>query len=54
MGTKEAPIYVTSLHDDEVGGDTNLNEDYSLPKSGDRGQIIYDGSSGKCINPYCV
>lgn len=47
-GTEDAPIYFTSVHDDTVGGDSNLNGALSLPRPGDHGQIEFNGSIGEC------
>ncbi len=54
LGTETDPVYITSIYDDEVGGDTNLDKDNTHPKAGDHGQVIFDGSSGKCTLTHTV
>ena len=47
-GTEDAPVYFTSIKDDTVGGDSNLDAKQSLPKAGDHGQLEFNGSIGEC------
>jgi parallel beta-helix repeat protein len=44
QGTPAAPIYFTSLADDAVGGDTNLDGEVSQPSPGDWSGISFQGS----------
>lgn len=53
-GTDDAPVYFTSIHDDTVGGDSNLNGALSLPRPGDHGQIEFNGSIGECAINHVV
>jgi hypothetical protein len=48
LGTETDPIYFTSIKDDAVGGDSNLDGDNTVPKLGDFGQVVFAGSSGEC------
>lgn len=53
-GTEDAPVYFTSIHDDTVGGDSNLNGALSLPRPGDHGQLEFNGSIGECSVSHVV
>jgi hypothetical protein len=53
-GTETDPIYFTSVHDDSVGGDSNLNGKQSLPRPGDHGQVEFNGSIGECTINHVV
>src|SRR3989344_6125923 len=39
-GTKEEPVFITSVKDDSVSGDTNNNGAATLPAAGDWGKIV--------------
>ncbi len=41
QGTAGNPVYITSLHDDDVGGDTNNNGRVTLPAAGNWGHISF-------------
>ena len=41
QGTADNPVYITSLHDDDVGGDTNNNGRVTLPAAGNWGHISF-------------
>ncbi len=45
-GTAEKPIVFTSYKDDSKGGDTNNDDNASLPQAGDWGTIDLNGGSG--------
>jgi|GEM_PF-3214976 len=45
-GTSEDPIYVTSLYDDTVGGDTNNDDDATSPNPGDYRGFIFESNYG--------
>ncbi len=44
-GTANAPIILTSLNDDSVGGDTNANGTATKPAPGDWSQIFFGGTA---------
>lgn len=45
VGTAESPIYFTSLKDDSVGGDSNLDADATTPSPGDWGYASFGNGS---------
>ncbi len=45
LGTSGAPVYLTSIHDDTVGGDTNGNGGATNPNPGDWPRIEFQDSS---------
>ncbi|MCC6235721.1 MAG: right-handed parallel beta-helix repeat-containing protein, partial [Verrucomicrobiales bacterium] len=51
LGTTTAPIVITAIKDDTVGGDTQHNgsEEGTAPAVGDWQQIIFEGSSGASV-----
>ncbi|MEY2671848.1 MAG: hypothetical protein RL687_265, partial [Candidatus Parcubacteria bacterium] len=51
LGTSSDKIYLTSISDDSVGGDTNLDEDATIPNVGDWRFILFDvGSVSGILN----
>ena len=44
-GTTGQPVRITSIHDDTVGGDSDLNGDRIGPQAGDWGQILNLGNA---------
>jgi hypothetical protein len=44
-GLAEKPIIFTSLHDDDFGGDTNNNQQQTLPQSGDWSNLQFANNS---------
>ncbi|MEW6379453.1 MAG: right-handed parallel beta-helix repeat-containing protein [bacterium] len=55
-GTEQAPIVFTSLKDDACGGDTNNDQDNSLPAAGDWDGISFSSTSNDtaCILEHCI
>jgi plastocyanin len=47
-GTEKNPIYITSLKDDTIAGDTNLDGQNSKPLPGDFDEIEFEGSVKDC------
>lgn len=47
-GTAEDPVYFTSIRDDSVGGDSNLDGKQSFGKPGDFGLVEFNGSISEC------
>ena len=48
-GTRDLPIYFTSIADDTVGGDTNADGEDSMAYKGDWNFIVIENSSDKSI-----
>ena len=51
LGTRAAPIFFTSIKDDEHGGDTNGDGDKTYPWAGDWGCVLISG--GNIMASYC-
>lgn len=51
-GTKENPVFMTSINDDSVGGDTNNNKEAIKPNPGDWAGIEFVGDAGECVLTY--
>lgn len=49
LGKQDNPVYLTSISDDSVGGDTNEDGDDSSPEEGDWVNIILNNSDGVSI-----
>ncbi|UCG25752.1 MAG: hypothetical protein JSW55_07125, partial [Chloroflexota bacterium] len=56
QGTSNNPVYVTSLKDDDIGGDTNGDGSVTWPEKGNWGHIVFldDSLDGQNLIEHAV
>lgn len=54
LGTAAKPVYLTSIKDDSIGGDSNLDGTATIPRPGDWSRVEFQGSNANSLIDYAI